>query len=36
MGKKAVENIKESVFRTEEGKKLISAMYLNNHNINQN
>jgi CRISPR/Cas system-associated endonuclease Cas3-HD len=34
MGKKAIENIKENVFKTEAGKKLISTMYLNNnHNI---
>jgi HD superfamily phosphodiesterase len=36
MGKKAIENIKESVFRTEEGKKLISTMYLKKNNVIEN
>ena len=32
MGIKAVENIKENIFKTEAGKRLISTMYLNRCN----
>jgi HD superfamily phosphodiesterase len=31
MSKDAIEKIKENIFKTETGKKLISTMYLNNH-----